>query len=244
MKDNFSKQAKEYAKFRPGYSDELVSYLSSLPAAKNLAWDCGTGNGQLALKLSEHFETVYATDISAEQLDRAEQRDNLIYIEEAAEQTDFDDDMFDLIVVAQAIHWFDFDAFYSEVNRCLQSNGVIAVLGYGLLRVNEKVNTVISKFYTDIVGSYWDKERRYIDEEYKTIPFPFAEIKTKRFVNSYDWNFDQLIGYLSTWSAVQHYMKAKNEDPIEIIKDELKAAWGDGTNTVHFDIFIRAGKKK
>jgi SAM-dependent methyltransferase len=244
MKDNFSAQSKQYAKFRPGYSDELVSYLSSLPAEMNLAWDCGTGNGQLALKLSEHFETVYATDISAEQLDRAEQRDNLIYIEEAAEQTDFDDDMFDLITVAQAVHRFDFDAFYSEVNRCLRSNGVIAVLGYGLLRVNEKVNAVVSKFYTDIVGSYWDKERRYIDEEYKTIPFPFAEIKTEGFVNSYEWSFDQLIGYLSTWSAVQHYAAAKNEDPIEIIKDDLKTAWGGGTNTVHFDIFIRAGKKK
>jgi ubiquinone/menaquinone biosynthesis C-methylase UbiE len=244
MKDNFSKQSKEYAKFRPHYSDELVSYLSSLAEEKNLAWDCGTGNGQLALKLSEHFEAVYATDISAKQLDKAEQRDNLIYIEEAAEQTDFDDDMFDLITVAQAVHWFNFDAFYKEVNRCLKPNGVIAVTGYGLLRMNKKTDAVISKFYTEITGPYWDKERKYVDEEYKTIPFPFEEIETERFINSYDWSFDQMIGYLSTWSAVQHYIKGNNQDPVDLIRDELKTAWGEGTNTVHFDIFIRAGKKK
>lgn len=244
MKDNFSQQAGEYAKFRPGYPEQLAAYLSSLVKEKNLAWDCGTGNGQLALQLSLYFGTVYGTDISTEQLDRAEQRDNIIYIEEAAEETDFDDEMFDLITVAQAIHWFDFEEFYAEVDRCLKHAGIFAVIGYGLMKITPAVDQIIEGFYKEVVGPYWDKERKYIDEEYKTIPFPFEEIKSPDFSSTYEWRFDQLLGYLRTWSATQHYSKEKNSDPIEEVKDELKKAWGENTQTVRFNILLRVGKKK
>jgi hypothetical protein len=48
MKDNFSEQAKQYAQFRPHYPPELFSHVFSLVQEKNTAWDCGTGNGQVA----------------------------------------------------------------------------------------------------------------------------------------------------------------------------------------------------
>jgi hypothetical protein len=62
MKDNFSAQAATYAQFRPDYPDSLVSFLLTHTANHDAAWDCGTGNGQLALKLASYFRTVYATD--------------------------------------------------------------------------------------------------------------------------------------------------------------------------------------
>lgn len=50
MKDNFSKQADLYAKFQPGYPSELFAFLFSSVTEKKTAWDCGTGNGQVAYK--------------------------------------------------------------------------------------------------------------------------------------------------------------------------------------------------
>ena len=64
MKDNFSKQSDLYSKFRPGYPKQLFEFLLPLLPVKNSAWDCGTGNGQLAVTLSKYFTEVYATDIS------------------------------------------------------------------------------------------------------------------------------------------------------------------------------------
>src|SRR5207245_7750338 len=46
FKDHFSKQAADYAKFRPRYPRELFEYLGNIAPSRQLAWDCGTGNGQ------------------------------------------------------------------------------------------------------------------------------------------------------------------------------------------------------
>ncbi len=245
MKDNFSTQSDQYAQFRPDYPEALVDFLAAQSPRHHAVWDCGTGNGQLAAKLARHFDTVYATDMSAAQIAHAAQRANIIYKTEPAEHTKFADQQFDLITVAQAIHWFDFDAFYKEVYRTLKDDGLFAVASYALLSITPEVDQVIQHFYKDITGPYWDKERHYVDELYQTIPFPFEEIKTPDFVQQYQWSPDQLKGYLGTWSAVQHYRKANNTDPIELIEADLKQAWGDApSHQVTCPMILRAGYKK
>jgi methylase of polypeptide subunit release factors len=64
MKDNFLTQSEPYLKFRPTYPNELYEFLLLLVEARDIAWDCGTGNGQVAWALSKYFKQVHATDIS------------------------------------------------------------------------------------------------------------------------------------------------------------------------------------
>jgi ubiquinone/menaquinone biosynthesis C-methylase UbiE len=243
MKDNFSTQSEQYVKFRPTYPNELYQFLLSLVKTKDKAWDCGTGNGQVAQELSKHFKEVYATDISEKQIKNAIQRANIFYKVESAERTSFLDKSFDLITVAQAIHWFDFDAFYKEVTRVIKPNGILAVIGYGLLSINKDTDAIINRFYREVTGPYWDKERKYIDEHYQTIPFPFKEIESPQLYNSYEWSLEQLIGFLDTWSAVQHFIKANKQNPVELVYKDLQQAWGiNSTKTVRFPILLRIGK--
>ena len=243
MKDNFSKQSDLYAQFRPTYPEAVFNYLMQFVKGRNAAWDCATGNGQAAKSLASYFNTVYATDISANQLANAIRKDNIIYKIESAETTTFSDDMFDLITVAQAIHWFDFDQFYREVKRTAKPGGILAVIGYGLIKTKGKLNDAILHFYQNIVGPYWDKERRYIDENYKTIPFPFTEVEPIQISCKLEWNFDQLIGYLNTWSAVQHFIKVNNVNPVDKFSDDLKKAWNEEINKLFFfPILLRIGK--
>ncbi|HSD13773.1 MAG TPA: class I SAM-dependent methyltransferase, partial [Flavobacterium sp.] len=115
MKDYFSEISTGYSQFRPRYPEEMLQEVVSLVKDKNTALDVATGNGQVASRLSEFFQTVYGTDISENQLKQAPEIQNVIYKKMPAEQTDFTAAQFDLITVAQAIHWFDFDAFYKEV---------------------------------------------------------------------------------------------------------------------------------
>lgn len=244
MKDNFSDNTPAYARFRPGYPEELVHYLLEHTPVHKTAWDCGTGNGQLAKKLAPHFDTVYATDISLPQLDQAMAADNIIYRQSPAEKTNFSDKQFDLVTVAQAVHWFRFDAFYQEVYRTLKDDGLLLITGYSLLHVNPEIDQVIRHFYTDIVGPYWDRERKYIDELYLTIPFPFQDIPSPQLEQKYLWNLEQLIGYLYTWSAVKHFTNQEGKDPVLLIKDALATLWGAETmREVSFPTLIRAGRK-
>jgi ubiquinone/menaquinone biosynthesis C-methylase UbiE len=245
MKDNFSVQAKGYSQFRPGYPEEMVNYILQFVEERNSALDVATGNGQLAAKLSGHFNNVHATDISSSQLDNAVVKDNIYYSRQSAENTDFEDSSFNLITVGQAIHWFDFEQFYKEIKRIGKPRSIIAVLGYGLFKSNPGTEKIISRFYHDIVGPYWDNERRYIDENYNTIPFPFEEIYTdKAFANHLMWTFEQLEGYLETWSAVQHYIKKNGHNPLHLIKDELQESWEKGDKQVVFPLLLRMGKIK
>lgn len=243
MKDNFSLQSAEYAKYRPHYPQEFFTYLNSIVLHKDNVWDCGTGSGQVAYQLSQTFSTVFATDISQSQIDNALQADNLLYSVQPAERTNFPEQIFDLVIVAQAIHWFDFERFYQEVRRTSKKHALICVLGYGKLEISEPIDRIITHFYENVIGQYWDKERRYVDESYKTIPFPFAEIETPTFVNLQHWTLQHLMGYLSTWSAVQHFIKQNAYNPLADIQSQLEQLWGDKEiKVVRFPLLLRLGQ--
>jgi ubiquinone/menaquinone biosynthesis C-methylase UbiE len=243
MKDRFSQQAESYQKYRPSYPEELYAFLMSHVSEKEVAWDCGTGNGQVAVKLAQYFKKVYATDISENQLKQAPSLSNIIYKVERAEQTSFPDHHFDLITVAQAIHWFDFSLFYQEVQRTLKPGGVLAVIGYGLLKTEDPIQRIILHFYTHSIGSYWDKERMYIDELYQTIPFPLKETTAPLFYNTVEWTLSELIGYLNTWSAVKLYEKKEGVNPLSFIEKDLQKNWGTENNTKKFTfpVILRIG---
>jgi len=244
MKDNFSKQADEYAKFRPTYPDEAFDFILSAVKTKDAVWDCGTGNGQLAAKLSEHFTVVFATDISEKQLGNAVKRENIHYLVASAEENKFTENQFDLITIAQAIHWFNFDKFYAKVRSVLKKGGVIAVIGYALLEIDEATDAVVQKLYLDILGPYWDKEREYINQKYTTIPFPFDEIKSDRqFAQVMEWSPDDLMNYMNTWSAVQHYIEKNKSNPVKLIAEELHKSWGnEPRKNVRFPTLLRIGR--
>lgn len=241
MKDNFSSDSDKYAQYRPHYPEAMYDYLKQLVPVKERAWDCGTGNGQVAEKLSAFFREIFATDISTQQLMNAFPKPNIRYSKQRAEKTNFPDSFFDLVTVAQAIHWFDFGQFYQEVRRTLKPGGYIAVIGYGLFRSNEATNRVIDHFYNDIIGPYWDSERKYLDEAYQSIPFPFEEFETPDFSNDMNWSLERLLGYLNTWSAVKHYIKEKGENPVDLIEEDLQESFG-GRGEVNFPILFRLGK--
>ncbi|SDR83029.1 class I SAM-dependent methyltransferase [Gramella sp. MAR_2010_147] len=241
MKDNFSTKSADYKKFRPDYPNEIYDFIKSNAHGFGKAWDCGTGNGQVAGKLAEFFYHVEATDISRNQLKHAVKKANINYSIQPSKKTDFKNDQFDLIIVAQAVHWFEFEKFYAEVKRCLKPDGIIVIMGYGLFKSSPGIDHIISHFYNNVIGSYWDPERKYLDENYQAIPFPFSEINTPEFQQTYNWDIEHLLGYLRTWSAVKHYEKENNYDPVKLTEEKLRASFGK-KNRITFPILFRMGK--
>jgi ubiquinone/menaquinone biosynthesis C-methylase UbiE len=242
MKDNFSRQADGYAKYRPQYPQELFDYILEQVDGRQLVWDCATGNGQSARLLARYFERVFATDISQKQIDKAETAPNIIYSIQQAEQTNFADNSFDLITVSQALHWFATEAFFSEVKRISKPDSVFAAWAYSLLYISPEIDQLIRSFYTTVVGPYWDAERKYVDEEYNTIPFPFKEIKTPKFDMEYSWTLDELEGYINTWSALQKFITVNNYNPVPDLIHQVKPHWKPEIINVRFPLHVRMGR--
>jgi SAM-dependent methyltransferase len=243
-KDNFSTQAHLYAKFRPKYPKELYDFVLNQVGNRQIAWDCGTGNGQVASEIALYFEQVFATDISQKQLDNAPQNAKIFYTISSAEHTNFPDNIFDLVTVGQALHWFDFEQFYQEIRRVCKPNAVLAVWGYGTLTIdNQEIDDKMQYFYQEQIGKYWDAERRYIDEEYRSIPFDFPEIKLPTFSMNYDWTIDELEGYLNTWSSVQKYIKLHNQNPVSQFISEIESLFNHNKKLkICFPIFLKIGR--
>jgi hypothetical protein len=87
FKDHFSPQSADYAKFRPSYPRKLFDYLGSIAMTRQLAWDCGTGNGQAAVGLGSVFDRVIATDASEKQIANAQPHEIIEYRVATAEDS-------------------------------------------------------------------------------------------------------------------------------------------------------------
>jgi ubiquinone/menaquinone biosynthesis C-methylase UbiE len=243
--DHFGQKSAEYLLYRPDYPEALYRYLVDLVNKRELAWDCATGNGQAAVSLSQYFKQVIASDINKEQLKVAPKKANIEYRCWPADKTSLNDKSVDLITVAQALHWFDLDKFYQEAKRVCRFGGVVAAWCYSLSSVNDEVDALVKKLYSDILGSeYWPPERRYIDEGYETIPFPFKKIAAPKFTMEKTANLPQFIGYLSTWSAVKQYQLLNQDNPINWIYQELQQVWGnpETERVMQWPIHLLVGK--
>ena len=244
FQDHFSEQAKEYAKHRPHYPEEIYDYLASIVSKKELAWDCGTGNGQVALELVKHFKNVIATDASTDQIENSFQHDHIDYRIEPAEKTSITPKSVDLVTVGTAVHWFDLDGFYREVRRVCKPEGVIAVWVYNLPSIEPKVDKILDRFTNKILKPYWPEQLHYLFEQYRTLPFPFEEITPPKFTMETEWNLDDLVGFLSSWSAIPIYLKAEGVHPLDKIFDELQGSWGKPSQKklIKWPLFFRIGK--
>lgn len=239
----FSKQAELYARYRPDYPPAMYDFIFDHLSRRQTAWDCATGSGQVAKYLDDHFEKVIATDISKEQLSYAPKKGNIEYRNVPAEDSGLPANYFDLITVAQAIHWFDFGKFYREVRRVAKRDALLAVIGYGMVRVRQDVNPIIDGLYEEAFTTYFSNSRMFLDNNYETIPFPFDEISSPDFSNTFRWTLAELQGYFNSWSAIQKIKSERGYNPAnETIAKLKKKLPRDQKLQVTFPMFLRLGK--
>ncbi|MBX7206131.1 MAG: class I SAM-dependent methyltransferase [Bacteroidia bacterium] len=241
MKDNFSNHAAVYAKYRPVYPNSLFEFIYAQANGFENAWDAGTGNGQVSKVLSQKFKKVLATDISEKQLSHAQVLPNIVYLKAAEDVPQIQNASVDLITVAQAIHWFNRAAFYTEVKRVAKPNALVVVWCYSLAQVSAEIDFLINRFYTETIGAFWDEERRLVEQGYRTIEFPFKELPVPELSMDVYWEIEHVHGYLTSWSAVQHFIKANGFNPVDKLITELKPLW-NGSMPVRFPLHIRAGR--
>lgn len=216
-----------YAQFRPRYPSALVAFLATLSPTRDLAIDVGCGNGQLTVQLAEFFTSVIGADPSPDQLASARSHPRVRYRRAGADELPCPDGTANLITSAQAAHWFDLPAFYAEVRRVAAPGAVVALITYGRQHLDAELDGRFQEFYREEMGPYWPPERRFVDDGYRTLEFPFDEIDTPAFEIRASFDLAALLGYLSTWSATRNAREAGRTDILERFTADITELWGD-----------------
>lgn len=254
FKDHFSGHAALYRRYRPDWPPAVFAWLAELAPGRALAWDAGTGNGQAAVLVAEHFTRVVACDASAEQLAHAEPHPRVTYTVATAERSGLADASVDLALSTQALHWFDHERYYDEVRRVVRPGGVVAGLTYHHPTVvaagddHDLAGQAIDAIqwdYVAFVRNDWAPERRFVDASYANLPFPFPEIAVPAglFLTE-TLDLDGYCGYLATWSASQRAWRRLGRDPREGFRERIAEAWGprEATRVVRWPLAGRVGR--
>jgi hypothetical protein len=187
---------------------------------------------------------VIATDASAEQIAQASPVPNVEYRVAPAEASGIADASVDVTTVAQALHWLDFERFYAEVRRVTVRPGLIAAWSYGACSAGADVEPLLRDFEHGTVGPYWNPGRRWVDEGYRTIPFPFAEVSVPPQELRMTWTLSQLGAYLGSWSAVAKYRRERGRDPVAPLLEQLAKHWGPPARAreIVWPLAVRVGR--
>jgi SAM-dependent methyltransferase len=245
FKDHFSAHAAAYAEARPRYPAALFHWLAVVAPGTTLAWDAGTGNGQVAVGLASRFARVHATDASPEQIAEAEPHPRVGY---AVAQYDsgLEAGSAQLVTVGQALHWFEAEAFAREARRVLAPGGVLAAFGYSYSHVSPEVDELVRHHQDHTLGQYWPPERRLVEEGYRSIALPIDELLPPPLEMREDWTVDQYLAYLRTWSATRRFLAARGAEAQGVVREfeeAVRGAWGGGARRpVRWEFFIRAGE--
>jgi len=122
----FSDRVEYYEKYRPGYPEELVSFLQQELelSATSVVADVGSGTGLLARLILPAAKLVIAIEPNPEMRRAAEvrlgNRSGFRSAGGSAEATDLATGSVDLVLAAQAFHWFDRDRARREFSRILR----------------------------------------------------------------------------------------------------------------------------
>ncbi|PJI50772.1 MAG: SAM-dependent methyltransferase [Pseudomonas sp.] len=244
LKNWFDQGGQAYARFRPEYPAELAACLASLAPDRLLAVDVGCGSGQLTRQLAEHFGAVVGFDPSLDQIAHTAPQENVNYACAPAEDLPLLSRSASLITAAQAAHWFDLPRFYAEVRRVAEPGAVLALISYGVLRLQGELGARFERFYWQEIGPFWPPERKLVDSGYATLDFPFAELQGPQIAIQLAWNLEEFLGYVSTWSAIRSAREAGREDLLHRFAADMAERWGDPAtrHAISWPINMRIGR--
>lgn len=232
-----------YAASRPSYPPALAEALVQTCPRRDHALDVGCGNGQLSGLLAAHFDHVTATDPSADQLAHATPHPRISYRAEAAEKIGLPDASIDLITAAQAAHWFDLPAFYAEARRVARPGARLALISYGVPRLEGAPGRAFNAFYWGPFHAYWPEGRAHVEEGYSRLAFPFDEGRIDGLAITRAWSLTELIAYMRTWSASRRAEAVGQVLLLDSFAQEMAQIWGaeDQRRQITWPVTCRLG---
>jgi SAM-dependent methyltransferase len=241
----FSNRADNYAKFRPGYPDELFSYVEKVMALQPEASivDIGSGTGLFAEPLLKNGYSVVCIEPNEDMRRAGEERlkkyPSFQSIRSTAEDTGLAENSVDLITVAQTVHWLDPVAARLECQRILKTDG------YVILAWNREIQqTEFGQKYHNLRAKYRLGEPGPVQIDPILIDEFFAPgvAASKGFANKQLLDFEALKGQLLSKS----YIPLPGHEQYDAMISELIKLFviynENGLVTIHYETLLYWGQ--
>jgi SAM-dependent methyltransferase len=217
----FRTAAPYYARYRPGWPDELIARLAQATGIDRRArvLDLGCGPGSVAIPLAGYAGEVLAVDIEPEML--AELRRaapaNVTAVYARAEDVDETWGQFQLATAGRAFHWFDAPLVLERLAAITP-----AVALFGDNSRDSRAQTLTLSIAAELIGTppVQRPKFRYAD---LLASSAFSEVETLSVKVERTWTPDALIGMAySTSQASPERLGKKRQEFEERVRQELE----------------------
>lgn len=236
----FSDRVDNYVKYRPHYPDTVLHFLREsfglMPS--HTVVDIGSGTGISSELFLKNGNRVIGVEPNEPMRSRSElllkDRTQFTTIDGTAEHTHLSNTSADFIIAGQAFHWFDRDLAKKEFRRILKPEGVI-VLMWNERRVDTEFASLYDQLIVDHAIDYVTVDHRNIEPDMIAAFFAPAKWTLKTFVNSQTFDFEGLMGRLSSSSYVPNAGQTGYMPMIDALR-ELFDRYSEGDMvTIHYD---------
>src|SRR6185312_3059356 len=107
------------------------------------------------------------------------------------------------------------------------SEAIVVAWTYETPFLDGDTGDILRRYAFETVGPYWPPERRYVNDGYRTIPFPFDRLESPTLELVEHWTRDQVVGYMRTWSSTTRFREQHGVDPVVDVERELAGVWAD-----------------
>jgi ubiquinone/menaquinone biosynthesis C-methylase UbiE len=244
--ERFSDRVETYAKYRPGYPDDVIRLFRGLVAPPATVADIGSGTGILTRQLLNSQYDLYAVEPNEAMRREAERTlsdcSGFHSVPGTAEATTLSDRSVDLITCAQAFHWFDRVKTKMEFSRILKINGVAALLWNEREEDASAVNRAYDKLLNEMVPEYQSaSHRRTTEEEIRTFFAP-GEAELRTFANHQTMDREGFIGRLISSSYVPNVGQPGHAEIIEAAHKVFDAYQVEGRITFDYETKVYIGR--
>lgn len=243
----FSDRVHNYAKYRPGYSNEIIGYLhEAADLNKNsIIADIGSGTGICTKMFLDNGNTVYAVEPDPEMRKVAEylleDYENFYSIDGSAESTKLQSESIDIITVAQAFHWFDPQPAKEEFFRILKPNGVVVLLWNFRNRKSYGFMHEYLELIRRYAASYTNESN---DDDIMSQFFDDRTIHTKVFPNHQKADFERLKGELASFSYMPNEEDHHFQSMISELQDLFNQYSSNGSVILEYESYLYYSKLK
>jgi ubiquinone/menaquinone biosynthesis C-methylase UbiE len=204
--ERFSDRVENYAKYRPGYPEDMLRFLQTFGKPSATVADVGSGTGILTRQLLSIGYQVSAVEPNEAMRREAERTlsgsPNFRSVDGTAEATTLADRSVDLITCAQAFHWFDHLKTRLEFSRILKIDGIAALIWNERLEDASPVNREYDKLLMEMAPDYQNVSHRQVDLEAIRTFFAPGEVQLRTFPNDQTLNREEFLGRLLSSSYV------------------------------------------
>jgi SAM-dependent methyltransferase len=184
----FTGRVEEYAKYRPGYPEQIINLLENkieFNEAKDIA-DVGCGTGRLSRLFLTNGNLVFGVEPNEEMRVMSEKLlskfINFISVDGTAEETKLADHSVDVITVGQAFHWFDLKQTRKEFKRILRKDGHVVIV-WNERTNNTHVMKAVNKILKSLNQEHEEAEKNLVDKNLLSTFYGVEKVHTSTFPN-------------------------------------------------------------